>query len=64
MASAQRVAIHVRVSTQDQSCELQRRELTAYAHARSAKVLACPLVERARTSVYEVLETARCLRTA
>lgn len=29
-----RVAIYVRVSTQEQSCDLQRAELLAYAHAR------------------------------
>lgn len=32
--NTQRVALYVRVSTQDQSCELQKRELTAYAEAR------------------------------
>ena len=32
--SGKRVALYLRVSTQDQSCDLQRRELTSYAQAR------------------------------
>lgn len=35
-----RVAIYVRVSTQDQSCELQKTELTAYAKARGWTIMA------------------------
>lgn len=36
---ASRVGIYVRVSTQDQSCELQRRELTQYCQARGWTIL-------------------------
>lgn len=38
MLDMQRVALYTRVSTQDQSCELQRRELQDYAVARGWEV--------------------------
>lgn len=37
--AVQRVGVYVRVSTQDQSCELQSRELTEYARARGWEVV-------------------------
>ncbi len=37
-AGTLRVAIYVRVSTQDQSCELQKRELLQYMQARGWKL--------------------------
>ena len=41
MKGQPRVAIYLRVSTQDQSCELQRRELMAYAEARGWEIVDC-----------------------